>query len=224
VRRVAAAVAAITVVAVAGVALARGRSDGDAATGLVTTSVTVDQPTAGESGDPSAVVDLDSARAAAIRAVARTGEVAQAGFISRRELIESFSTPQFAPTLAQATSDAMNAMLLELGERDADVASLAVIERPITATAVPIVDGVEVRVWSVLVVAVPGVGPGRQVWRTVTLQMVDDGGRWLVDGWTSTPGPSPAPPAEGAFDDAEAFVEPLSWPPADGRPASGGQG
>jgi hypothetical protein len=115
-------------------------------------------------------------------------------------------------------------MLLELGERDADVASLAVIERPITATAVPIVDGVEVRVWSVLVVAVPGVGPGRQVWRTVTLQMVDHGGRWLVDGWTSTPGPSPAPPAEGAFDDAEAFVEPLSWPPADGRPASGGQG
>jgi hypothetical protein len=54
--------------------------------------------------------------------------------------------------------------------------------------------------------------------------MVEVDGRWLVDGWSSTPGPSPAPPAEGAFDDAEAFVEPLSWPPADGRPASGGQG
>jgi hypothetical protein len=222
--RIAAAVAAIVAVAATGAVLARAGDAGHPADGAVAPSAFVDRTTSGEAGDPSAVVDLDSARAAAIRAVARTGEAAQAGFISRRELIESFTTPQFAPTLAQATSDAVNAMLLELGERDADVASLAVIERPITATAVPIVDGVEVRVWSVLVVAVPGVGPGRQVWRTVTLQMVDDGGRWLVDGWTSTPGPSPAPPAEGAFDDAEAFVETLSWPPADGRPASGGQG
>ena len=72
------------------------------------------------------------------------------------------------------------------------------IEQPITATVEATATGAQVRVWSVLVVAAPGVGPGRQVWRTVTLDMVDAGGRWLVDGWTSTPGPSPAPPAEGA--------------------------
>ena len=83
--------------------------------------------------------------------------------------------------------------------------------------------GARVRVWSVLVVAAPGVGPGRQVWRTVTLDMVEAGGRWLVDGWASTPGPTPAPPAEGAFDDAAAFVEPLGWPPAS-APATAGAG
>jgi hypothetical protein len=224
VRRIAVTVAVIVTVAVAGAVLARVGDDGDSATGAAAPSDSVDPSTGSEVSDAAATVDVDAARMAAIQGVARTGEVAQAGFISRRELIESFTTPQFASTLARTTSDAVNAMLLELGERDADVASFAVVERPITAIAVPTGVGVEVRVWSVLVVAVRGVGPGRQVWRTVTLQMVEVDGRWLVDGWSSTPGPSPAPPAEGAFDDAEAFVEPLSWPPADGRPASGGQG
>ena len=116
-------------------------------------------------------------------------------------------------------------MLLELGERDADVsdAGRAWSSRsPPPSRRHP--TGAQVRVWSVLVVAAPGVGPGRQVWRTVTLDMVEAGGRWLVDGWTSTPGPSPAPPAEGAYDDAAAFVEPLSWPPASRLPATAGAG
>ena len=64
---------------------------------------------------------VEPARRAAIRAVAMTGEVVRAGFISRRELIESFTTPGFGPTLAASTSEAVTAMLLELGERDADV-------------------------------------------------------------------------------------------------------
>ena len=98
------------------------------------------------------------------------------------------------------------------------------LEQPITATVEATSTGAQVRVWSVLVVAAPGVGPGRQVWRTVTLDMVEAGGRWLVDGWASTPGPSPAPPAEGAYDDAAAFVEPLSWPPASPTSATAGAG
>jgi hypothetical protein len=73
---------------------------------------------------------------------------------------------------------------------------------------------VRVRVWSVLVVAVTGGGPGREVWRTVTLEMVGSDRGWLVDRWTSTPGPTPAPPAEGAFDDAAAVAETLAWPAA----------
>ena len=44
-----------------------------------------------------------------------------------------------------------------------------------------------------LVVAAPGVGPGREAWRTVTVDMVEAGGRWLVDGWASSPGPSAGP-------------------------------
>jgi hypothetical protein len=68
-------------------------------------------------------------------------------------------------------------------------------------------------VWSVLVVAVPGLGPGRQVWRTVTLDMVDVDGRWLVDGWVSEPGPTPGLAVEVALDDATAVAVPLAWPP-----------
>jgi hypothetical protein len=223
VRRLAVAGLCVVAVAAVGAVLARGRSDGSDSPGVLPVSTTAPSGVADGTGDAAAGADPVAARDAATRAVARTGEVVQAGFISRRELIESFTTPGFAPSLARTTSDAVQAMLVELGERDADVGSLAVIEQPITAVAEPSGGGVVVRVWSVLVVAVPGVGPGRQVWRTVTLDMVERGGRWLVDGWSSTPGPSPAPPAEGAFDDAAAFVVPLGWPPA-GVVASGGVG
>lgn len=162
----------------------------------------------------AAVDEVEAARVAAVAAVALTDDVARAGFISRRELIESFTTPAYGPTLTDETSAAVNAMLLELGERDVDPSNLHVIEQPITARAESTAKGVRVEVWSVLVVAVPGTGPGRQVWRTVTLDMVHEGGRWLVDRWTSTPGPTPSPAAEAAFDDAKAFVDPLSWPTA----------
>ena len=147
-------------------------------------------------------------------AVALADDVARAGFISRRELIESFTTTSYGPTLANETSEAVTAMLLDLGERDVDPADLHVVEQPISASAERTADGVRVNVWSVLVVAVPGTGPGRQAWRTVTLDMVQVGTRWLVDHWSSAPGPTPSPAAEAAFDDAKAFVEPLGWPSA----------
>ena len=211
-RRVAVLAVALVLVATVGVLLARGRSDG------ASSQEPTAPPSAHDGSEPANAVagrpDVEPARMAAVRAVAMTGEVVRAGFISRRELIESVTTPTFGPTLAGATSESVNALLLELGERDVDVSTLAVLEQPITATTEPTPTGVRVRVWSVLVIAAPGIGPGRQVWRTVTLDMVSVGDRWLVDGWTSTPGPSPAPPAEGAFDDATAFVEPLGWPPA----------
>ncbi len=158
--------------------------------------------------------DVVAARVAAVAAVALTDDVARAGFISRRELIESFTTPSYGPTLANETSEAVNAMLLDLGERNVDPADLHVVEQPISASAERTADGVRVNVWSVLVVAVPGTGPGRQAWRTVTLDMVQVGTRWLVDHWSSAPGPTPSPAAEAAFDDAKAFVEPLGWPSA----------
>jgi len=49
----------------------------------------------------------------------------------------------------------------------------------------------------------------------VTLQMRDDGGRWLVDDWQSTLGPTPAPAADASYEDASAFTGPLGWDPAD---------
>ena len=160
-----------------------------------------------------AVTKLDSARLAAIAVVARTGEVVAAGFISRRELIGSFTTPEFGPVLVDETSRAVNAMLVELGSRDVDGSQLMVREQPITAAVSAVGDRARVQVWSVLIVAAPGTGPGRQVWRTVTLEMVERDAVWLVDGWTSTPGPTPAPPAEGVVDAAEAIAVPLGWEP-----------
>ena len=160
-----------------------------------------------------AVTKLDGARLAAIAVVARTGEVVAAGFISRRELIESFTTPEFGPVLVDETSRAVNAMLVELGSRDVDGSQLMVREQPITAAVSAVGDRARVQVWSVLIVAAPGTGPGRQVWRTVTLEMVQRDAVWLVDGWTSTPGPTPAPPAEGVVDAAEAIAVPLGWEP-----------
>ena len=72
--------------------------------------------------------DIEEARSAAVTAVALTDEVARAGFISRRELIESFTTPSYGPTLADETSAAVTAMLLDLGERDVNPADLHVVE------------------------------------------------------------------------------------------------
>ena len=171
-------------------------------------------PSVSGPGTPAAPnVSVDEAQRAAIKVVGRTGEAVAAGFISRRELIETFTTPSFGPTFADETGRAIDAMLIELGSRQVDLGDLVVREQPITATASVTADGVQVRVWSVLIIAAPGTGPGRQVWRTVTLDMVQHDRVWLVDGWASSPGPTPSPPAEGIVDSAETVAVPLSWVP-----------
>ena len=183
------------------------------------TSASIAEPSAsspsatgpGSAAAPSAL--FGEAQRAAIKVVGRTGEVVATGFISRRELIETFTTRSFGPTFADETGRAIDAMLIELGSRDVELADLVVREQPITSMASATADGVEVRVWSVLIIAAPGTGPGRQVWRTVTLDMVQHDGVWLVDGWASSPGPTPSPPAEGIVDSAETVAVPLSWDP-----------
>ncbi len=85
------------------------------------------------------MVDLsagESPLAAAVRAVSLTDEVLAAGFISRRSLIESFSTDEFGGVLADVTSEQITNLLFELGERDADPTELKSIEQPITAQLV----------------------------------------------------------------------------------------
>jgi hypothetical protein len=204
-RRVGVVVAVLIVAIVAGLLVGRRGAGGPAP---------ADAVAAHDGGSPAggpAKPDLGAARAAAVRAVSLTGRVVRAGLISRRDLILSVSTAGFGPRLADETSQAVDAMLLELGERDVDTAMLAVVEQPVTATAETNGGGVRVRVWSVLVVAAPGAGPARQVWRTVTLEMVDVDARWLVNGWSSTPGPTPAPAPETRFDDASVLIGPLGW-------------
>jgi hypothetical protein len=215
-RRLVVVFALLAVLAIAGTVVSRLGAGHSRANAASTSTVSDQLPDDGSTSasTASAAGDIDAARRAGIAAVSLTDEVVKAGFISRRELIGSFTTIGYGSRLADETSQAVTAMLLELGERDADTSKMAVLEQPITATAQRTPAGARVMVWSVLVVAVPGVGPGRQVWRTVTLEMVDVDGRWLVDNWASTPGPTPAPAAEAAFDDATVVAGPLGWKPA----------
>jgi hypothetical protein len=219
-RLIAVGVAALATVLLVGVIVVRAGSGGaepDAESELIT--LIPDSPATASSDSDSRSAELwsgwvDDAQRAAADVVSRTGEVVAAGFISRRELVETFTTPSFGPTFADETGRAIDAMLVELGSRQADAANVVVREQPISSTAVATTNGVVVvRVWSVLIVAAPGAGPGRQAWRTVTLDMVQRNGVWLVDGWASAPGPTPSPPAGGVVDSAEAVAVPLSWDP-----------
>jgi hypothetical protein len=208
-RRIAVVAAVLLVLAVVGVVVAHRGGGRSTPTSAPASRRGVGSPSVELPGP-----DIDAARDAAVRVVGLTGAVVRAGLISRRELIESVTTPRFGPTLADETSSALDAMLLELGEREVDTSQLGVTEQPVTASAASAGTAVRVRVWSVLVIAAPGAGPGRQVWRTVTLDMTEITGRWLVDGWSSTPGPTPAPLPEATFDDGAVVAVPLGWPVA----------
>lgn len=156
---------------------------------------------------------LDEARALAVAAVASTGAVAAAGFASRSDLIESFTTADFAPILLDRTNEQLRELTREIIGRGVDPSSLRAVEVPLTANIITTNGGAQATVWSVLVVAVPGTSSPLQTWRTVTLDLVDEGDRWAIDGWRSVPGPTPIPSSEGAYDAASAFDAPLSWPP-----------
>jgi hypothetical protein len=193
-----------TVALVAGGALVLSRvGHGDTSRQSNASRTRVEPPASGAVDSAVAEVDVAGARRAAIAAVALTDDVVTAGFISRRDLIASFTTLMFGSKLADTTSDQVNALLVQLGDRNADPTRLVALEQPLTATATATSSGVRVEVWSVLIVSVPGTGPARQAWRTVTVDMADINGRWLVDSWTSTPGPTPALPAEVALDSAD---------------------
>lgn len=226
-------VAAVVAVAVfAGVRLAQRPSTSPAAAADASGQPVVDpsadpadagnEPTASDEPSPPSTVETDRggappltrSRAAeedALAIVRSLGDVAEAGFISRRELVESFTTEEFGPAFASETGRQVDTLVMELGARGVDRTELIVHEQPVTVTSNETDNGVTVRVWSVMVVVVPGMGPGRQVWRTITLDMVEVDERWLLDGWRSAIGPTPAPPAEGLVDTAESIVETLEW-------------
>ena len=157
---------------------------------------------------------LDTARAVGLRAVAMTGQVAMAGFTSRADLIASFATEDFAPVLLDRTNEQMRDLAREFVGQGVELSSLRAVETPLTATAVDTDAGARVTVWSVLVIAVTDEGPARQLWRTVTLDLVERDDLWRVSAWDSVPGPTPVPSTDATFDDGPAFEAPLSWLPA----------
>lgn len=158
-----------------------------------------------------------AAEEAALEIVRSIDEVARAGFISRRELVESFTTATFGPEFASETGQQVDTLLMELGARGVDDAGLVLHEQPITVTSIDSADGVQVETWSVMIVAIPDLGPARQVWRSITLDMVEVDGAWLLDGWESEIGPTPAPPAEGLIDTADSVARVLAWRRVDGE-------
>lgn len=216
-RRAAVVAAALAGVLGAGVVAARvGHDSRDQTTGQDPASIGAAAPTVSSAGsaadDSESAHDVGAARRAAVAAVAATGAVATAGLISRRDLIGSITTPRFGPQLAATTSAQLRSLAVEVGDRDADVATMSVAEIPVTATTSVSGAAVVVDVWSVLVVAVPGVSPARQVWRTVTMEMVEVDDRWLVDGWSSRVGPTPALTPSTALDSVDDVTARLRWP------------
>lgn len=181
--------------------------------GCSDTSTEVDAPAATQPSIAPAVPTLDEARVLAIAAVASTGDVAAAGFASRSDLIESFTTTAFAPVLLNRTNEQLREVTREFIGRGVDPSTLRAVEVPLTANVIVTGGGVQATVWSVLVVVVPGTSSPLQTWRTVTLDLVDEGERWAIDDWRSVPGPTPIPSTEGSYDAASAFDAPLSWPP-----------
>jgi hypothetical protein len=172
-----------------------------------------DAPTSKQPSIAQIGPSLDDPRSLAIATVASTGDVAAAGFASRSDLIASFTTTEFAPVLLDQTNEQLRDLTREIIGRGGDPSSLRAFEVPLTANIVATNDGAQATVWSVLVVAVPGTASPLQTWRTVTLDLVDDGDRWAINGWSSAPGPTPIPSTEGAYDAVAAFDAPLSWPP-----------
>jgi hypothetical protein len=200
--------AAVTVAAGALVVSRRSSAPPDPA---VVSEAVVAAPVA---SPPVSPVDVVGARRAAVMAVGRTGEVVAAGMFHRRDLVAEFATAGFAPRLAATTGEQINGFLLEAGFRGADTPAFAVTEVPVTASAVVTEFGVRVLVWSVVVVVVPSSSVAREVWRTVTVDVVDVDGRWWVDGWSSVPGPAPSPLPDAAFGDVATVRDRLAWDPA----------
>jgi hypothetical protein len=160
-------------------------------------------------------VDVEAARVAAVQAVARTREVVEAGFISRRDLIAGFATDSFAPVLAERTSQQWVSLLFGLRRATGQAVDVEVVAQPVTATASATAPNrVVVEVWTVTVLVAVGESPAPELWSTMRLDMVDAAGRWLVDGWETTQGPAPAPAPEGTFASDTEIAAVMSWPAA----------
>lgn len=194
-------------VLVAAVGFVMRRSGGDASS-----DPAVGSAPAAEPGVEASILVPPSPEQAAASAVALTGDVVSAGLISRRELIESFTTPGFGSELANLTSEQLTSMQLTLTGSGRGDTALSVAEFPLRARTVALDTGsATVEVWSMLVIASVDEPVARQAWRTVTIDLALIEGRWLVDGWTSIDGPTPAGSPEGAIAPGREVAERLQW-------------
>jgi hypothetical protein len=163
--------------------------------------------------------DGDGARAAAVAAVSVSGDIATAGFITRNDLIESIASSAYAEELAALSSRQLEDLSIELGEAGVAPDQLVWSEIPVRARTVSAEDrSAVVEVWSVLVVGVPGVGAPRQVWRTVTVELVWERDDWRIDGWDASAGPTPALASAAEVSSVDEIAAVVAWPPPTGAP------
>jgi hypothetical protein len=172
--------------------------------------------------------DADGARAAAVSAVSLTGEIAHAGFITRGDMIDVLATNRFAPDLAVTTERQLGDLAEALGAVELLPPEVTWTEVPLTARVGRVNEtAARVQVWSVVVVARPDAGVPRQAWRTVSIDLAWESADWKVDGWSATPGPTPALAAAAAISTADEVNDVAQWPPAAGTespPGDGGDG
>lgn len=216
--RAATAVAVLVLVAAAAVATNRCSPPDDSSTrdtpSATSTPGVEAGPTSQRHGVPTGWSgDAAGARAAAISAVAVTGEIARAGFITRSDMLSELASDRYAPTLAAESGRQLTAMLAEVEARGVARQSVLFRELPLTARVVNVdTTTAQVEVWSVLIAAAPGGGAPRQAWRTVAVELVWERDDWRIDGWTASAGPTPALASSAAVDDIDRLAGVLAWP------------
>jgi hypothetical protein len=162
--------------------------------------------------------DTAGATAAATGYVRAIGLVATAGPLERPDIITTFATPSFGPSLTAKTDGQLDDLLFDLGAAGHTGADFTWCEYPLAVhTDDTSGDRIAVQVWSVSVVVVAGGSVARQVWHTDTLTLVWNDGDWKVDAWATTPGPTPGLGTEvdlspvAAVEANTAWVSPISW-------------
>lgn len=159
--------------------------------------------------------DSTGARAAAIAAVALTGDIAHAGVLARQDMITQLATDTYAATLAASTDRQLNELLDPLGRDNTNPTQLVWLETPLTArVAQRQANRVQVQVWSLLVIGAPDAPAPRQAWRTVTMTLVWEHDDWKVAAWTARAGPTPALAPEVDITDLAHLAGPAQWPTA----------
>ena len=162
--------------------------------------------------------DGQGARAAAVSAVESTGRIARAGFVTRSDMIGALASARFAPILTRDSAAQLDELLGDLSAAGVPAEAVLFRELPLTARVIHAdAHSARVLVWAVLVAAVPDRGAPRQLWRTVTVDLVWEDGDWRVDGWTAAPGPTPALATNAAVATVAELVEVTGWPPAGAR-------
>ena len=161
--------------------------------------------------------DATGARAAAVSAVSLTGELARAGFITRSDMIRVLASRRYGPTLADLSAAQLDAFIDDLAGEGLTPSQLLLQELPLTAVVESATaDSATVQVWALLVAGGDRFGSPRQLWRTVTVELVWEEGDWQVDGWTVRPGPTPALATNAPVASLAELREVTAWPPVGG--------